>query len=199
MKRTALYLRVSTKDQTTENQRNDLIRYCDQRNLEICEIFDDSGVSGSKDSRPGLDQLMEKARKRAFDMVLVWKFDRFARSTTHLLSALNEFKDLGIDFISYSEGIDTSTSMGKMVFTFLGAIAEFERNLIQERVQSGINRAKKNGVKFGRPHKGFDVQKAIELKEKGFGYRRMSKELGVSVGTLHNFFKKITVQQPFGL
>jgi len=194
-KRTAIYLRVSKPGQTTENQKRDLTRYCEARNLEITEIFEDHGISGAKESRPALDDLMKKARQRKFDMVLVWKFDRFARSTSHLLSALNEFKDLGIDFISYSEGIDTSTSVGKMVFTFLGAIAEFERSLIQERVQCGINRARENGVKFGRPHKGFDVERALSLREQGYGFRKMAKELNVSVGTLHGFFQKISVQK----
>jgi len=197
MKRTAIYVRVSKPGQTTENQIRELTPYCKQRDFEIVQIFEDHAISGAKESRPSLDELMLKARKRAFDIVLVWKFDRFARSTTHLLTALNEFKDLNIDFISFSEGIDTTTSVGKMVFTFLGAVAEFERSLITERVNSGIQRAKENGVKFGRPRKGFDIQKALSLRNQGFGYRKLAKELNVSIGTIHSFFKNLSVQKTY--
>jgi len=157
-KRTAIYCRVSTKEQTTENQKRDLIRYCEQRELTIVEVFEDQGVSGSKQNRPALDAMMAKARLGAFDTVLVWKFDRFARSTRHLITALSEFQELGIDFISFNEGVDTSTSVGKMVFTFLGAIAEFEKNLIIERTKAGLRTAKAKGKVFGRPKCPFDMK-----------------------------------------
>src|SRR5215813_10468206 len=136
MKRAALYMRVSTKGhgQTTETQAIALREYAAHRGFEIVEEYRDEGISGSKDSRPALDRLMKDARVRHFDVVIVARFDRFARSVSHLLRALEEFNHLGIDFVSLSESIDTSTPMGKMIFTVLGAVAELERNLIKERV-----------------------------------------------------------------
>src|SRR5215471_7473872 len=144
MKRAALYMRVSTKGhgQTTETQALALCDYAAHRGFEIVEEYRDEGISGSKDSRPALDRLMKDARARKFDVVIVARFDRFARSVSHLLRALEEFSHLGIDFVSLSESIDTSTPMGKMIFTVLGAVAELERNLIRERVQMGISRAR---------------------------------------------------------
>jgi DNA invertase Pin-like site-specific DNA recombinase len=190
-KRTAIYCRVSTKDQSTENQKRDLIRYCEQRELTIVEIFEDHGVSGSKQNRPALDDMMSKARQGLFDTVFVWKFDRFARSTRHLITALNEFQELGIDFISYNEGVDTSTSVGKMVFTFLGAIAEFEKNLIIERTKAGLRTAKAKGKVFGRPKCPFDMNKAIELKSQGVGLRQIGEIMKVSHCTVRNYLKML--------
>ncbi len=192
LKNCAIYTRVSTADQTVENQKRDLLCYCQGRELEVVAVFEDTGVSGAKVSRAQLDEMMKQARQRRFDTVLVWKFDRFARSTSRLLAALQEFRDLGIDFISYSEGIDTSTSVGKMVFTFLGAIAEFERSLIQERTRSGLQRAKEAGIVCGRPRKGFDIGEALKLHGEGWGVRRIGKKLGVSYGTVHRALKAVT-------
>lgn len=191
MKRTAIYCRVSTKEQTTENQKRDLIRYCEQRELAIVQIFEDQGISGTKQNRPSLDDMMTKARRGEFDTVLVWKFDRFARSTKHLISALEEFQSLNIDFISFNEGIDTSTSVGKMVFTFLGAIAQFERSLIVERTHAGLNRAKAEGKVCGRPKVKFDYNMATKLRAQGFGIKKISSILEVSVGTVFNYFKML--------
>src|SRR5499433_2952049 len=148
----ALYMRVSTKGhgQTTDTQAVALHEYAQRRGFEVIE-YRDEGISGSKDSRPGLDRLMKDARARKFDVVIVARFDRFARSVSHLLRALEEFGHLGIDFVSLSESIDTSTPMGKMIFTVLGAVAELERNLVKERVAMGISRARKQGKALGRP------------------------------------------------
>src|SRR5512145_1505923 len=147
MKRAALYMRVSTKNhgQTTDTQALALREYAAHRGFAIVNEYSDEGISGSKDSRPDLDRLMKDARARKFDLVVVARFDRFARSVSHLLRALEEFSHLSIDFVSLSESIDTSTPMGKMIFTVLGAVAELERNLIRERVQMGIARARKQG------------------------------------------------------
>ena len=123
--------------------------------------------------------------RRKFDAVLVWKFDRFARSTNHLLEALQVFKELGIEFVSLSEGIDTSTAAGKMLFTIVGSFAEFERSLIQERVVAGIRRAQADGVHCGRPRKGFDVGKALELHKSGMSLRAISKEVGAGYATVY--------------
>src|SRR5215470_8332616 len=146
-------MRVSTKGhgQTTDTQALALREYAERRGFEIFQEYRDEGISGSKDSRPSLDQLMKDARSRKFEMVIVARFDRFARSVSHLLRALEEFSHLGVDFVSVSEAIDTSTPMGRMVFTVLGAVAELERNLIKERVHMGISRARKQGKALGRP------------------------------------------------
>jgi DNA invertase Pin-like site-specific DNA recombinase len=185
MKRAALYMRVSTKGhgQTTETQAVALREYAAHRGFEIIEEYRDEGISGSKDSRPALDHLMKEARTRKFDVVIVARFDRFARSVSHLLRALEEFNHLGIDFVSLSESIDTSTPMGKMIFTVLGAVAELERNLIKERVHMGISRARKEGKQLGRPKRIFDREKARTLLQ-SMSVRETARLLGVSRGVV---------------
>lgn len=186
MKRIALYARVSTKHkgQNTETQLIPLREYAKQRGLEIEGEYVDSGVSGSKDSRPELDKLMKGARGRKFDAVLVARFDRFARSTRHLVTALEEFQTLGVHFISLNESIDTSTAMGKMVFTVLGAVAELERNIIIERINAGLDRARKQGKQLGRPHRVFDREKALKLHRDGLTNREIAIRLGVGKDTV---------------
>src|SRR5688500_4109602 len=125
-KRVAVYERVSTTDQNVGMQDADLKRYCEQRGLEVFKVYCDKGISGTKDKRPALDQLMNDARKRKFDVVLVWRFDRFARSSKHLITALEEFRHCGIEFISYQENLDTSSPMGKAKFSIIAAMAELE-------------------------------------------------------------------------
>src|SRR5271156_1111968 len=149
----AIYARVSTlhNGQSPEMQLNELKEYCLRRGWVVVNEFVDEGVSGSKDSRPELNKLMADAHKRKFDVVVVWKFDRFARSVSHLLRALETFNSLGVGFVSLSEQIDTSTPMGKMIFTVLGSVAELERSLIAERVRSGLRNARAKGQRLGRP------------------------------------------------
>jgi DNA invertase Pin-like site-specific DNA recombinase len=185
MKRAALYMRVSTKGhgQTTETQALALRDYVGHRGFEIVHEYRDEGISGSKDSRPALDRLMKDARGRKFDVVVVARFDRFARSVSHLLRALEEFSHLGVDFVSLSESIDTSTPMGKMIFTVLGAVAELERNLIKERVHMGISRARKQGKILGRPKRIFDRAKARRMLET-MSAREVARRLGVSRGVI---------------
>src|SRR5215471_12495724 len=151
--RVALYARVSTKNngQDPETQLITLREYAQHRGFEILGEYVDVGISGAKDRRPELDRLMTDARRRRFDVVLVARFDRFARSTKHLVLALEEFNALGVDFISLSESIDTSTPLGRMVFTVIGAVAELERSLVRERVVMGLNKARKCGTRLGRP------------------------------------------------
>jgi DNA invertase Pin-like site-specific DNA recombinase len=151
MERVACYMRVSTSDQNVNSQRDALKTLCDRHPTWVTTEYVDSGVSGTKSSRPALDRLIADCRRMAIDRVVVFKFDRFARSVAHLLRALEEFDSLGIDFISVTEAIDTSTSMGKMVFTILGAVAELERSLIVERVRAGQKAAKARGKHIGRP------------------------------------------------
>jgi len=185
MKRAALYMRVSTKGhgQTTDTQAMALREYAERRDFEIVGEYRDEGISGSKDSRPALDRLMKDARTRKFDVVIVARFDRFARSVSHLLRALEEFSHLGVDFVSLSESIDTSTPMGKMIFTVLGAVAELERNLIRERVHMGISRARKQGKRLGRPKRVFDREKA-EAMLQSMSVREVARQLGVSRGVI---------------
>ena len=178
----ALYARVSTNNgqQNPETQLMDLRQYCHSRGFDVYKEFVDKGISGAKDRRPGLDAMIKEAKRRKFDAIIVFKFDRFARSTRHLIESLELFRSLKIDFISYSESIDTSTSMGKCVFEIMAALAEFERSLIRERVLSGLRRAKAKGKKLGRPRAIIDVQKAKRLRGEGLSLSAIGKRLGVS-------------------
>ncbi len=186
MSRVALYARVSTKNngQDPETQLLALREYAKARKLEVFSEYTDIGISGSKDSRPALNRLMADARKRHFDTVLVARFDRFARSTRHLVLALEEFNALGVDFISLSESVDTSTPMGKMVYTVIAAVAELERSLIRERVAMGLQRAKAQGKKLGRPTAAIDPAEVHTLREQGMSFRAIARQLGVSHPTV---------------
>jgi DNA invertase Pin-like site-specific DNA recombinase len=180
--RVALYARVSTKGnaQTPETQLIALREYAGHRGMTITDEYVDVGISGTKDRRPELDRLMADARRRRFDVVLVARFDRFARSTKHLVLALEEFSSLGIDFVSLNESVDTSTPMGKMIFTVIGAVAELERSLIRERVMMGLDRATRQGKKLGRPQKLVDRERVLLLKSKGLSLREIAVQLNVS-------------------
>jgi DNA invertase Pin-like site-specific DNA recombinase len=153
--KTAIYARVSTANhgQDPEMQLRELREYSQRRGWEITQEYVDIGISGTKEKRPRLDKLLADAHRRHFDVVVVWRFDRFARSVSHLLRALENFRALGIEFVSLSEQIDTSTPTGKMIFTVLGAVAELERSLIVERVRAGLRNARAKGKKLGRPRK----------------------------------------------
>ena len=188
--RVALYARVSTTDQSTESQLLDLRRYTRERGWTIFKEYCDNGVSGTKDSRPALNELMNDAKKRRFDVVLVWRFDRFARSTKHLILALEEFKNLGIDFVSYQENIDTSSPLGSAIFTIISAVAQLERDIIAERVKEGPRRAKENGKKLGRPAEAVvDVEDIQRLRSKGLSLRAVAKETGVSRTTVSDVLR----------
>lgn len=191
-KKCAIYARVSTNNgqQSPDMQLRALREYCEARGLLVYREYVDEGISGAKDSRPALNELMDDAKKRKFDIVCVWKFDRFARSTRHLLSALDEFKNLGIDFISYSENIDTSTPLGKAVFTIVAAIGELERSLIVERVKAGLKAAKARGKRVGRPKTQFDSTAALQLKSDGFKVREIAARLGASKSTVARFLSQ---------
>lgn len=183
MKRAAVYVRISTAEQNPELQNHELPEYCSRRGWRVTEVYEDR-LSGGKDRRPGLDRLMADARRRRFDVVVVWKFDRFARSTSHLLRALEEFSALSIDFVSVTEAIDTSTPAGKMVFTVLGAVAELERSIIRERVVAGQNAARRRGVKFGRPVVAVNAAQVAALRSSGMSWRAIAAETGIAKDTL---------------
>jgi len=188
--RAALYARVSTDDQDPELQLADLRRMAEQRGWQIVDEYIDRGISGAKATRPALDRLQIDARARRLDLVAVWRFDRFARSTQHLLSALEEFRALGIDFVSHQEAIDTSTPMGRMVFTMIAAVAEMEREMIRERVQAGVRRAQAAGKHCGRPRVEIDLRPALAMFEQGYGLKATAKSIGVAVTTLRERLKE---------
>src|SRR5450755_3366484 len=164
--RVAIYARVSTNNhgQDVSLQTRELEQFAQARGWRLVDSYLDIGISGSKDKRPELDRLMADAHKRRFDAVVVWKFDRFARSVSHLLRALETFNALGVAFVSLSEQMDTSTPTGKMVFTVLGAVAELERSLIAERVRAGLRNAKAKGKKLGRPKRVIDPEQITSLR-----------------------------------
>ena len=185
--RTAIYARVSTANngQDPTVQTREIEEYCQRRGWKVADQYIDVGISGAKEKRPELNRLMADAHRRKFDAVVVWKFDRFARSVSHLLRALETFKALGIEFVSLSEQVDTSTPTGKMVFTVLGAVAELERSLIAERVRAGLRNAKAKGKKLGRPRKAVDRARITRLRSKGASWRAISREMGIGLGTLY--------------
>ncbi len=187
--RVAIYARVSTLDQSTDSQLLDLRRYTRERGWHLYREYTDDGISGTKDSRPALNELMNDARKRRFDTVLVWRFDRFARSTKHLILALEEFRNLGIDFVSYQENIDTSSPLGSAIFTIISAVAQLERDIIAERVKAGLRRAKQNGKKLGRPRGTVDVEEVQRLRSEGLSLRKIGNQLGVSRTTVGQMLK----------
>lgn len=180
----AIYSRVSTVDQSVEMQLDELRTFCERRGFEIAQGYVDRGISGTKESRPALNRLLVDARRRRFDAVLVYRYDRFARSLRQLVNALGEFDALGIHFISLHEGVDTSTPSGRLVFGIFASIAEFERSLITERVKSGQAAAKRRGVKFGRPQVEVDSKRLAELRRQGLSYANIAKATGLSVGTV---------------
>ncbi len=184
MKRIAIYARVSTTDQSTESQLLDLRRYVREWGWDVFKEYVDEGISGTKDSRPALDELMNDAKKRRFDVVLVWRFDRFARSTKHLILALEEFKNRGIDFVSYQENIDTSSPLGSAIFTIISAVAQLERDIIAERVKAGLRRAKENGKTLGRPKVKVDGQEILRMRSEGLSLRAIAKATGISRTTV---------------
>jgi DNA invertase Pin-like site-specific DNA recombinase len=185
--RVAIYARVSTVNhgQDVSMQTRELRQFAEARGWSVAGEYIDAGISGAKDSRPELNRLMVDAHRRRFDVVCVWRFDRFARSVSHLLRALETFKALGIDFVSYSEQMDTSTPAGKMVFTVLGAVAELERSLIVERVRAGLRNARAKGKTLGRPRVGVDAAKVGRLREQGRSIREIADELGMSRSLVH--------------
>ena len=172
MKKAALYLRVSTIDQTTLNQELELKEYCKRNNLEVHKIYKDEGVSGAKTKRPALDLMLQDMRKKEFDSIVVWKLDRLGRSTQHLLQFLEEFNNKEVRLVVTDMNIDTSTSQGKFFFTIIGAVAELEREMIRERILAGNERRKSQGKKLGRQKGAKDKSKR---SKQGY-FERWSKE-----------------------
>jgi len=189
-KRIAIYARVSTDKQSTENQLLELRTLCTKLGYTIVQEYTDNGISGAKsrDERPALNDLLKDATRRKFDMVMCWSIDRLGRSLQHLVEILNELQALKVDLYFQQQSMDTSTPSGRMIFSVFGAIGEFERNLIRERVLAGQQRAKANGVKLGRPSKMNDgMRSAVKLlREKGMGIKQIARELQIGVGTVYS-------------
>jgi DNA invertase Pin-like site-specific DNA recombinase len=164
-------------------QTRELKEYIERRGWQLAGEYVDNGVSGTKERRVELDRLMADAHRRRFDVVAVWKFDRMARSVSHLLRVLETFNSLGINFVSLSESIDTATPAGKMVFTVLGAVAELERSLIVERVKAGLRNARAKGKRLGRPQKIVNTFQLARLRGRGCSWRTIARQLGCSART----------------
>lgn len=181
----AIYARVSTNNgQNPEMQLDELRAYCKRREWEIAGEYVDAGISGSKEHRPGLDRLLASCRKRSVDAVVVYRYDRFARSLRQLVNALEEFRALGIEFVSLHEGVDTSTPNGRLVFGIFASIAEFERELIRDRVRSGLASAKARGKHLGRPRVVVDCDRIVELRRTGASWEKIGEAMGVGEGTV---------------
>jgi DNA invertase Pin-like site-specific DNA recombinase len=183
----ALYARVSTSDkgQDPEMQLRELREHCQRRGCEILGEYVDIGVSGSKDSRPELNKLMADAKRRRFDAVLVWKLDRFGRSLKNLINALAEFESLGVAFISLKESLDLATPAGRLMFGIISAMAEFERDLIRERVRAGIANRRAKGLRVGRKPISLDPTKLQALRSQGQTMREIALALGCSRSLVH--------------
>jgi len=187
--RVALYCRVSTtgKGQDTEVQARELRDFAARRGFVVVQEFTDNGISGAKESRPALDEMLKAAKRRRFEAILVWKLDRIGRSLKHLVNLLAELEAVGVLLVSFSDNIDLSTPQGRLMFQIIGAMAEFERSLICERVKAGIAHRKAQGKKFGgRTAKALDMAEVARLRQAGASMSEIAKALNVSAGTIHS-------------
>jgi DNA invertase Pin-like site-specific DNA recombinase len=194
IKKAAIYTRVSTMDQHPEMQKEELVDYVRRRGWSLHKAYGDKGVSGKVERRRGLDALLEDCRQKKIDIVVVWKFDRFARSLKQLLNALELFRTLNIGFVSCTEAIDTSLPHGEMLFQIIGAIAQWERSLIGERVRAGLQHARNQGKRLGRPPlRLLTLTDATELRRErkltGKSYRKLAADYGTSIWQVHRLIK----------
>ena len=189
--RAAIYARVSTNNgQNPEMQLGELRAYCQRRAWDIAGEYVDAGISGSKEHRPALDRLLSDCRKRSVDAIVVYRYDRFARSLRQLVNALEEFRTLGVEFVSLHEAVDTSTPNGRLIFGIFASIAEFERELIRDRVRSGLASAKARGKRLGRPRVVVDSTRIAALRGAGTSWARIGEALGVGEGTVRRAAQK---------
>jgi DNA invertase Pin-like site-specific DNA recombinase len=189
--RAALYARVSTTDQHVENQLHELRSYCDRRGWTATE-FVDHGISGAKERRPALDEMLKSVKRRKFDVVVCWRLDRLGRNLRHLLLLLDELNALGVAFISLGEGIDATTPAGRLHLAVLGAIAEFERSRLRERVVAGLARVKAQGRKLGRPERRIEPERLAAVR--GLPVREAARRLGVPRTTLQRALARIPAE-----
>src|SRR5882672_11579712 len=194
MKRVAIYLRVSTDKQTTDNQRRELETVAERSGWKVVNVYEDAGISGAKgrDKRPGLEAMMKAVNAREFDMVAAWSVDRLGRSLTDLLGILQELHEKGVDLFLHQQGLDTSTTAGKAMFQMLGVFAEFERGIIRERVNAGLARARAKGTKLGRRPVESSVEVQIrELRANGDGILKIGRKLGVGTSVVQRIVRGI--------
>jgi len=191
MKRAALYCRVSTVDQHPETQLHELRQFTSQRGLQVVKEYTDHGISGTRARRPGLDQMMDDARRRRFDVVLVWAFDRMARSVRHFLEILDEFNHLNIEFVSFRENIDTGGPLGRAMVVIVSAIAELERNLIVERVRAGMRRARAEGRQIGRARLDVNREQVVHDRRSGMSLTRVATKHGISRASVCRLMKEL--------
>lgn len=196
MKNVVAYCRVSTSDQSVDMQRQDIENYCRARGLRLDREFMDQGISGARASRPALDTLMVEVRLRKIQTVLVWSLSRLGRSLKHLLSILEEFDSCGVTLVSLKEGWDLGTPTGRMIFQIMGALAEWEREQIRDRVKSGLKAARARGSRLGRPTINYDPERIMELKGAGFSTRAIAKEIGVSNATVSRTLSNLLQNPP---
>ena len=196
--KTAIYCRVSTVDQSCDLQRRELKEYCQRRGWQIAEEYIDTGWSGSKANRPELTRLMGDARKRRFDVVLVWKLDRWGRSVADSMRNIQELEGLGVKFLAVTQNIGTeeSSSMSRFMLTIMSAFAELEKELIRERTIAGVRAAKANGKTLGRPFRVFRRDEAIRLRNEGLSWRAIAKRLEVPVTTVVDACRCSTIAAP---
>lgn len=190
----AIYARVSTEDQNCDLQLRDLRRYCRSRGWKLAGEYVDTGWSGAKVRRPELDRLMLDARARRIDCIIVWKLDRWGRTLSHCLESIQELRGLGVRWIATTQNLDTDESnpMQKAMLGMMAVFAEFEREMIRERVKAGMLAAKHRGKKLGRRRVVFDRLKARDMREKGGTIRAIASKFEVSIGTIHSLFKNGT-------
>lgn len=188
-KRAVLYYRVSTIDQNCENQMADLRRYCEFRKWQVVKEFQDDAISGLKINRPGLDSMMEEIRHGHFDVLLVWSYDRLARSSSHLVSTLDELKSIGVDFASYRQQIDTTSAMGNMMFTIFAGLAQLERDMISERTKASLARLKASGVRLGRPAADHEKIERTKQFKGSFSIRKIATLVDMSPAWVHKILK----------
>ena len=194
MKRVAIYLRVSTSKQDTDNQRRELEAVAKRSGWQVVRVFEDAGISGAKgrDKRPGLDAMLKAVNAKEFDMVCAWSVDRLGRSLTDLLGILQQLHDKRVDLFLHQQGLDTSTTAGKAMFQMLGVFAEFERGIIRERVNAGLARARERGTRLGRrPVKAKVEERIRELRAEGMGMLKIGRTIGVGTSVVQRVLARL--------
>jgi DNA invertase Pin-like site-specific DNA recombinase len=190
-KTVAIYARVSTDRQSTESQLHALHEFIEKRSWTISKEYIDEGYTGSNTKRPAFNEMMADAKRREFDVLLVYKLDRLSRSLKDLITTLDDLQSLGIDFISYDNGLDTTTPTGRLLFHVVGAVAEFEKGIIRERVKAGLENARRKGRRLGRPEiPPGTLEKARKLRRQGLSFRAIEKKLGIDESTIRYKLKK---------
>ncbi len=191
MKPAAMYLRVSTREQTTENQRLELQRVATAKGWQIVDVYEDEGISGAKgrETRPGYDRALRDATKAKYDILMAWDVSRLGRSLGSLVQVLGDLHSSGIELYLHQQAIDTTTPSGKAMFQMTGVFAEFEREMVRERVLAGLARAVTKGARLGRPKKKIDDAKLRQARSEGCSMRKIASIHGVSVGTVHRILR----------